>query len=315
MNRAIVPRACRAFMMTTLLLLCAASATAQQPDTGKIEVRTQQLAPNLYVLFGAGGNIALLTGEDGAVIVDDQFAAMAPKIRAAIALLSDKPIRFVINTHWHPDHTGGNESFGRGGSVIVAHENTLRRLSSRQFIDFFKAETAPMAPAGLPVVTFADSVDLHLNGEDISVVHVANAHTDSDAVLYFRSSNVVHTGDVFTAAGFGGYPFIDSSSGGTIDGLIAAGAAILSRIDDRTVVIPGHGPVSTRADIQTRQLMLTTVRARVAALLRKRRTLQQVLESRPTREFDEHFYHSGALKPDVWVQRVYLDLARALHEP
>ena len=169
-----------------VVLLAVASmfsaAHGQQVDYSKVEVRTQQLAPNLYVLFGAGGNVGLLTGSDGAVIIDNQFAAMAPKLRAAMALLTDQPVRFVINTHWHPDHTGGNEAFGRAGSVIVAHENTRRRLSAPQFVDLFKMQTAAAPSQALPVVTFADSVDLHLNGDDIAVVHVANAHTDSDCL-------------------------------------------------------------------------------------------------------------------------------------
>ena len=291
------------------LIFATGDVRAQQVDVSKVEIRTEQLAPNLHVLFGIGGNIAVLTGDDGTVIVDDQFSAMAPKIRAAVALLSEKPVRFVINTHWHYDHTGANEAFGSSGSIIIAHENTRKRLSTRQFIDFFKVQTEATPAAGLPVVTFTDSVDLRLDGEDIAVVHVANAHTDSDAVLYFRNADAVHTGDVFT---LGAYPFIDESSGGTIDGLIAASATILARITDKTRVIPGHGAMATRADIAARQTMLTTVRARILALLRKGRTLQQVIESRPTAEFDAQYYKGGAAtKPDVWVQRVYLDLARA----
>jgi glyoxylase-like metal-dependent hydrolase (beta-lactamase superfamily II) len=290
-------------------LLASPPAGAQQPDFSKIEVRVEQLAPNLHVLFGAGGNVAVLTGDDGAVVVDDQFAPMAPKIRAAIALLTDKPVKFVINTHWHPDHAGGNAAFGRGGRIIIAHENTLRRLSSPQLVDFFNMKTEAEPAAALPVVTFTDSVDLHLDGEDIAVVHVANAHTDSDAVLYFRNADAVHAGDVFTQQG--GYPFIDLGSGGSIDGVIAATREILARIGEHTRVIPGHGPLATRADVVRRLAMLVAVRERIAAQLRRGRSLAQVIDSRPTKDFDAQ-YGGGAIKPDVWVQRVYLDLARTL---
>ncbi len=295
--------------MCVVATLASGSSMAQQTDFSKVEVRSQQLAPNLYVLFGVGGNVAALIGDDGTVIVDDQFAPMAPKIRAALALLTDKSVRFIVNTHWHGDHSGGNEAFGRSGSVIIAQENTRKRLSTKQFVDFFKMESPPAPAAALPVVTFTDSVDLHLNGEDVSIVHVANAHTDSDAVLYFRTANAVHTGDVFTT---GGYPFIDTGSGGSIDGLIAASASILARIDANTKVIPGHGPVANKTDIQERQQMLIAVRERIASLLRKRKTLSQVIAAKPTADFDAAYYKSGPMTPDIWVQRVYLDLARAL---
>lgn len=308
MRRNFLRRVKRGALLFTAAL-ASGIVTSQQTDFSKVEVRAEQVAPSLYVLFGAGGNIGVLIGDDGTVIIDDQFSQMAPKIGAAIALLTDKPVRFVINTHWHGDHTGSNEAFGRGGSVIIAQENTRKRLSTRQFVDFFKMESAPAAPAGLPIVTFTESVDLHLDGEDIAVVHVPNAHTDSDAVLYFRHANVVHTGDVYTNTG---YPFIDTGTGGSIDGMIAAGAQILARIDEQTKVIPGHGPLAKKADVQSRQAMLVTVRERIAALLRKHKTLQQAIAAKPTAEFDASYFKAGPFTPDVWVQSVYLDLARSL---
>jgi glyoxylase-like metal-dependent hydrolase (beta-lactamase superfamily II) len=259
------------------------------------------------MLSGAGGNMALLTGDDGAVLVDDQFAPLAPKIRAAIARLTDRPVRFVINTHWHSDHTGGNEALGATGAVIVAHRNTRERMSTRQLVDLFKLEVPPAEPIALPVVTFEQSVRLHLDGEDISVEHVANAHTDSDAVLYFRKSDVVHTGDVFVR---GFYPFIDMGTGGSLDGMIAGSAAILARTGPGTRIIPGHGALATRQDLQDYLDMLVTVRERVATAIRDGRTLQQVLAARPTAEFDVRYARAG-IAPDAWVQRVYADLARA----
>ena len=288
------------FLTGTFLL---STAVAQQ-DFTKVEIRAKPLAGNLQVLFGAGGNMALLTGADGAVLVDDQFAPLAPKIRAAIALLTDQPVRFVINTHWHFDHTGGNEAFGASGSVIVAHQNTRQRMSTRQVVDFFKVTTPPSPAAALPIVTFAESVSLHLNGEDIDAVHVANAHSDSDVVLFFRQANVVHAGDTFVN---GPYPFIDMGSGGSIDGLIAAVKVMLARCDEKSQIIPGHGPMANKIDLQAYHDMLLTVRDRVKALLARGRTQEQVLAARPTAEFDAR-YGAGAMRPDIWLQRVYADL-------
>jgi len=298
--------------MTRLLLtaICGIGAVAfaqQAQDYAKVEVKAQQLADHLYMLTGAGGNMALLTGDDGAVLVDDQFAPLAPKIRAAIALLTDRPVRVVINTHWHADHTGGNEAFGTTGSVIVAQRNTRERMSTKQRVDLFNLEVPPAPAAALPIVTFDQSVQLHLDGEDISVEHLPHAHTDSDAVLYFAKADVVHTGDVFVQ---GFYPFIDVGTGGSIDGVIAGSAAVLARIGPTTRIIPGHGALATRQDLQDYHDMLVTVRARVATAIRKGRTLQQVLESRPTAEFDARYARAGT-RPDAWVQRVYTDLARA----
>lgn len=293
-----------------LAALCgfATCAWAQPaPDYGKVEVKSQQLAAHLYMLSGAGGNMALLTGDDGAVLVDDQFAPLAPKIRAAVALLTDRPVRFVINTHWHPDHTGGNEAFGGTGSVIVAHRNTRERMSTKQLVDLFNVEVPPVSAAALPVVTFDQSVQLHLDGEVISVEHLPSAHTDSDAVLYFAKADVVHMGDVFV---LGSYPFIDLGTGGSIDGVIAGSAAVLARTGPATRIIPGHGALATRQDLQDYHDMLVTVRERVATSVRKGRSLQQVLEARPTAEFDARYARVGT-RPDGWVQRVYTDLARA----
>ncbi len=292
-----------------LIVICSlgALATAQQgPDFSKVEVKTQRLADHLYMVTGAGGNMALLTGDDGAVLVDDQFAPLAPKIRAAVALLTERPVRFVINTHWHSDHTGGNESFGGTGAVIVAHRNTRIRMSTKQLVDLFKLEVPPAPAVALPVITFDQSVQLHLNGEDISVEHLPHAHTDSDAVLYFAKADVVHTGDVFV---LGLYPFIDLGTGGSIDGVIAGCAAVLARTGPATRIIPGHGALATRADLLAYHDMLVTVRKRVAAAIRQGRTQQQVVESRPTAEFDSRYARAGT-PPDAWVQRVYTDLAR-----
>jgi cyclase len=254
------------------------------------------------------GNIAALVGPNGVLIVDDQFAPLVPKINAAIGELSPAPVRFVLNTHWHDDHSGGNEPLGKSGAVIVAHDNTLKRLSTEQFIDLFNAKIPPKPPEAWPVVTFADSVTLHLNGEDIEAVHVANAHTDSDAIIYFKKANVVHTGDVFMGPA---YPFVDTGSGGSIDGVIAAAATVLSRINDDTKIVPGHYPVQKKPELAAWRGMLITVRNRVAEAIRAGKTQEQVVAAGITKEFDAR-YGKGFISPTVFVQRAYVDLKRTV---
>jgi len=198
--------------------LCGAPAAAQDPDFSKVEIKTEKLAATTYMLTGAGGNLGLSVGPDAVFLVDDQFAPLTPKIVAAVAKLSPKPVGFVINTHWHGDHTGGNENLGKTGALIVAHENVRKRMSSEQFIEFINMKVSAEPRDALPVVTFASDVTFHLNGDDILVRHVPRAHTDGDAIVHFRNSDVLHMGDIFFNMM---YPFIDTSSGGTVDGVVA----------------------------------------------------------------------------------------------
>jgi cyclase len=292
--------------------LSACGAAAAQQDAGKSEVRTEKLADNVHMLIAAGaGNMVLLTGPDGAILVDDSLAALVPKVRAAIAALTDKPVRFVINTHSHFDHTQGNEEFGKAGSVIVAHDNTLKRLSTKQLIDFFNIEQAATPKAGLPVLTFPQSLSLHLNGEDIEAVHAPHAHTDNDVILYFRKANVVHMGDVVQGPYYG---FIDAGIGGTVDGVIRAVAEMLARTDANTQFVPGHAAPMNRADLESLHTMMVTVRKRIAEGIAAGRTQEEVVASRPSKEFDAR-YATGYLKPDQWVQRLYVDLRKAAPPP
>ncbi|MDQ3229953.1 MAG: MBL fold metallo-hydrolase, partial [Pseudomonadota bacterium] len=218
-------------------------ASAQQ-DFSKVEIKTTALRDGTHMLTGAGGNIVASAGSDGVFIIDDQFAPLSDKIRAAVGKLSDKPLRFVVNTHWHGDHTGGNENLGKAGAVIVAHDNVRKRMSVEQLLLGNKIPASP--GAALPVVTFASDLNLHLNGDSVHVQHVAHAHTDGDALVKFERANVLHMGDVY----FNGlYPFIDASSGGSIGGLLAAIDSGLALSDDNTIVVPGHGPVSNRSEL------------------------------------------------------------------
>jgi predicted RND superfamily exporter protein/glyoxylase-like metal-dependent hydrolase (beta-lactamase superfamily II) len=293
------------------LFFAATPGGAQQRDFASIDYRTERVTEQLYMLSTpVGGNVAVLIGDDGAVLIDDQFDELAPKLRAAVAQLTDKPIRFVINTHWHFDHTGGNAALGRSGTVIVAHGKVRERMSTTQVGTLSGLPTPPSPREALPIVTFDQAVTLHLNDEDLEVTHVASAHTDGDAIIRFRKANVVHLGDVFFV---GSYPFIDTHSGGSYEGLLAALAQTLAGIDDQTRVIPGHGPLADKAKLREFHAMLTTIRDRIVAQIRAGKTLAEVVAAKPTAEFDAEW--AGSFwKPDQWVARSYTDLRRS-HGP
>jgi cyclase len=283
-------------------------AAAQMGDLSKVEYQTEKVAESIYMLStGAGGNIGVLVGPDGAVIIDDQFEELAPKLRAAIALLTDKPIRFAINTHWHFDHTGANATLGRTGTLLVAQGNVRKRMSTTQLGTLTATPTPPSPPEALPVITFDESLSLHLNGEDLDVMHVADAHTDGDAIIRFRKANVLHMGDVFFV---GSYPFIDTRSGGSFNGMIDALTTALAIVDDQTRIIPGHGPLANKAKMQEFRDMLVTIRGRIMGQIRAGKSLQAVVDSKPTAEFDAAW--AGSFwKPDQWVARAYTDLRRS----
>lgn len=270
---------------------------AQEP----VEIKATEVAPAIYMLTGQGGNLGLSVGEDGAFLIDDQFAPLSEKILAAIAGLTDKPVKFVLNTHWHFDHTGGNENFGKQGSLIVAHEKVRERLAAGGVIEAFKKEVPPAPAVALPVITFTEAMTFHFNGEAIRVEHPRAAHTDGDAIIYFEKANVVHMGDTF----FNGfYPFVDAGSGGSLKGVIAAVAQVLQRIDSDTRIIPGHGPLATKAQLQDYHQMLTTVHARISKLKAGGKSLEQVVAAKPTADLDGQ-WGKGFLKPDQWVAIIY----------
>ena len=263
--------------------LFAAVASAQQ-DFSKVEIRTTKLSDTAYMLEGSGGNLGLSIGEDAVFLIDDQFAPLSEKIGAAIARLTSKPVKFILNTHWHFDHTGGNENFGRSGTVIVAHENVRKRMSTEQLIEFLRT-TVPAAPGiALPMVTFAATVSFHLNGEEMRAIHVPRAHTDGDAIVQFVKSDVIHMGDTY----FNGmYPFIDTSSGGTIDGVVAACDLALGIAGERTRIIPGHGPLSDKAELKAYRDMLATMSARVKKMVADGKKLEDITASDATADFDD----------------------------
>lgn len=287
-----------------------AAAPAAMPAAAEdVKIETIPVAPGIYMLKGRGGNIGLTVGVDGAAIIDDQFADMAPKIRAAVAMLSDQPVHFVINTHLHGDHTGGNDSFGKTGAVIIAHENVRKRLGSPQVNPTTNAPIEPRAREALPVITFADSASLHFNDEDLEFTHLPNAHTETDIVVRFRNANIVHMGDLFVA----GFPFIDGNTGGTLDGLIRAHEAVLPTVDDNTKIIRGHGPLGNKAELQAFHDMLVVIRDRVAKLVKAGKSQDEVVAARPTKEFEEK-YGGTNFNAAQWIGRAYVDQKTALEK-
>ena len=291
-------------VQSTLWLALVLASPALRADEDKPEIQTQDLGQGIYVLFGEGGNVALSAGSDGNFLVDDKWAPQSGAIKAAVQLVGEGAIRFVINTHWHGDHTGGNENFSNAGAVIVAHDNVRKRMSSDQFIEALKWEVPASAPAALPVVTFGDGLKLHLNGNTVQVIHVAHAHTDGDALVLFTEANILHMGDLY----FNGmYPFIDLSSGGSIGGMIAGVEKGLALADEHTKVIPGHGPVTDRAGLQAYRDLLVSWRDAVKVHKDAGASLEQTIAAKPTAATDEAL-GQGFIKPDKLVEFIYRSL-------
>ena len=271
--------------LSLLAVLAAVPARAQEgPDTTRVQV--VPVARGVWMLVGRGGNIGVSAGADGVFLVDDQYAPLTGRIRQAVATISDRPIRFVLNTHWHGDHTGGNENFGREGVLIVAHDNVRRRMSSEQFIASLNRREPPSPRGALPVVTFAEGVTFHLNGDSIVVTHMPAAHTDGDAIVHFAKANVIHAGDAFNTAGL---PFVDLSSGGSIHGVIRVAERILSVANAQTRIIPGHGPVTDREKVRVWRDALIALRDRVKAEVAAGKTVEQVLAMNLTAPYAKDF--------------------------
>jgi cyclase len=288
--------------LAAALIALAAPASAQTDRMENVQIRVERVAPGVAVLFGRGGNIGLSHGTDGNVIVDGQYAPLTERILAAIRALDPDPVRFVINTHWHGDHTGGNENAARAGAAIVAHDNVRRRMSMEQLV---RGDIVQPSPSGaLPVVTFAEGVTFHLNGDVLRVVHVADAHTDGDALVHFTRANVLHMGDVFWNNML---PFIDLDSGGSIDGMIGAIGRALEMADERTIVVPGHGPLGRRADLERFRDMLIHVRNRIGQGIAAGRTLEQL---KAEGHADAYAHEGDFITGASFAETVYRSLMR-----
>ena len=280
------------------------SYSCAQQNFDQVQIQTEKLAEGVYMLTGSGGNIGVCAGEDGVLMIDSQYAALTDKIRAAIAAISDKPIRFLISTHWHGDHVGGNENLAKAGAVIFSHENVRKRLSVNQSI---LGNEVPASPkAALPVVTFTQGMTFHLNGHEIELFHISYAHTDGDVVVHFPKPDVLHMGDIYFE---GMYPFIDVAAGGSIDGMIRAVDQVLAMIDGNTKIIPGHGPLSNKEKLQAYRDMLAAIRERVAQHIKEGKSLEEVLAAKPTQEF-EAAMGQGFMNAERFVGIVYNSLKK-----
>ena len=285
-----------------LALLPSLALAQQQFDT--VTVKAQAIRGGVYVVTGAGGNIGLSVGSDAAFLVDDQFAPLSAKILAAVASVTPQPVKFVVNTHWHGDHVGGNENLGKAGALLVAHDNVRRRMSTEQFSALFNRSTPASPAAALPVVTFTDSVTFHINGDDLVALHVPPAHTDGDVLVHFTKANVIHMGDTYMTIS---YPLVDLSSGGNVNGFVAAADKALSVCGPQTVVIPGHGGLSNCTELRAWRDMIATVRDRVQAEMRQGKTLDQLKAAAITAAWDAKL-GQGFIKPPVFIEMVYRSL-------
>jgi cyclase len=295
--------AIRSLLLATLAA-SAGVASAQQQDFSKVEIKVTKVSGNVYMLEGAGGNIAASVGEDGIAIVDDQFAPLADKIRAALKGLTDKPLRFIINTHYHFDHTGGNASLH--DATIIAHDNVRKRLASSSVIGnggSVKMEQPANPKEALPVITFAHDVTLHVNGEDIRALHAPHGHTDGDSIVFFPKSKVVHFGDDFVRYGF---PFVDINGGGSTQGMIAALEGALTQLPADVKVIPGHGALSTLDDVRGFVTMLKETRAVVEKGVKAGKTLQQLQQEKVLAPWQN--YSGPFVSTDLFIETLYNEL-------
>lgn len=280
------------------------TARAQEPDWDAIDVRIEPVRGNVHVIFGEGGNIGVSVGDDGVFLIDDQLAPLTDRILAAIAEVSDQPVRFLINTHYHGDHIGGNEKLGKTGTIILAHDKVRARLLSLP-LNQSGGWIEVGAAIGLPVITFNDQLSFHLNGDEARATHVANAHTDGDSFIHFEGADVIHMGDLM----FNGlFPYIDVDAGGNVDGVLAGYDQALALAGDETLIIPGHGPLATKKDLSSNRAMIQVVRDRVAALIAEGKSLDEVLAAAPSAEYDET-YTWGFIDPVKFVTSIYRSLA------
>lgn len=275
-----------------------------QRDWSQVEIKNNVVTNNISFLLGAGGNIGVLHGPDGVMIIDDQFAPLSDKIKTAIQEFAEGELKFVLNTHFHGDHTGGNENFKANGATIVGHENVRNRLGTSFTNELWDRVIEAKSESFWPVITFTKDMTFHFNGEEVNFVHVPSAHTDGDAIVHFKTSNVVHAGDAFVRYG---YPFIDVSAGGSIDGMIAAQKKILEISNDDTRIIPGHGALATMAEVKELLKMLEETRDIVAKAKDSGKALEDLIAEKPLGAYHER-WNGSFINSDVFVQTIYESL-------
>lgn len=295
----------------TILVLCMLFLLDNVPSSQAqkfkdVEIIVNQLDNNgTYMLVGKGGNIGLSVGDDGVLLIDSQFKQLTDKILSAINnRITDKSVKFLINTHWHQDHSGGNENFVKKGAIIIAHENVRERLNAEQFVDFLNKTFEASPLNALPTITYKDSITFYFNEDKIDVYHLPNAHTDGDSIIYFNKRNIVHTGDIYVN---GRYPFIDHSSGGSIDGIITGIEKIISIIDNETKIIPGHGLLSNLGELQDYLIMLKDIRQQVHTMVNNGATLNEIIKSDITSKYD-NLYSDSFINSGDFLGFVYKDV-------
>ena len=292
----------RSGLVAGLLFTTLISVTQAQSRRLEGDIETVHVRDNIYMLMmEPAGNVLVSVGEDGVLLIDDQFAPMTDRILAAVGELSDKPVKYLLNTHWHGDHTGGNRNFGPLGIGIVAHDNARARMSEEQFHLVFRARSAASPPEALPDITYNDTMTMHFNGDQVDIVHTPVAHTDGDSIIYFRNADVLHTGDAYINRG---YPLIDIASGGTIAGQIKATNRMIEMVGDDTIVMSGHGPLSDKQRLIATRDMLVEARARVVGLLGQGKTLAEIKAANPLAELDPE-WEIGMIKSKLFVTIVY----------
>lgn len=266
-----------------------------------VKIAPIKVTGQIYMLEGQGGNIGLFIGEDGTFLIDDQFAPLTEKILAAIKSVGGEHPKFLINTHYHGDHTGGNEKLGKGGTLIFSHHNVRERLKTGSFIETFNMKKEAIAQEGLPVVTFSEDISFHMNGDTVQALHVPNAHTDGDSFIVFENANVIHAGDFF----FNGiYPFIDVTHGGSLKGMIKAVDSVLSQADAETKIIPGHGPIADKKQLETFRLMLVVAHKRLRKLKAEGKSAQEAAAAKPLADLDE-VWGDGMFTSDRWIEIIW----------
>ncbi len=286
------------------LVLMMISSTAQSQSIEEVEIGVSSVAEGVFMLTGRGGNLGLVVTEEGAFLIDDQYAPLTDKILAAVQSVTDQPVKFVLNTHWHGDHTGGNENLASQGTLVVAHDNVRERMSSEQVSEFFGRTTPPSAGGALPVMTFDNTVTFHLGNQTVHAFHVPHAHTDGDSVVHLPDANVIHTGDIVF---YGLYPFVDVDSGGSLAGMISAVERIAELADEDTAIITGHGPRIDRKQLLGYHEMLTTVHQRLTDAISEGQSLEQIKAAGLTAEYDED-WGGGFIPTERWIELLYRDL-------
>jgi|SRR5215203_3216322 len=287
-----------------MLFLIDNASSSEAQKFKDVEIIINQVNNGTYMLVGKGGNIGLSFGDDGVLLIDSQFEELTDKILSSINQITDKPVRFVINTHWHQDHTGGNENLVKNGANIIAHENVRERLSTEQFVDFLNREYKPSPVNALPTITYNESITLYVNDDQIDIYHIPHSHTDGDSIIYFNKNNVIHIGDIFVN---GRYPFIDHSSGGSIDGIITGIEKIISIINNETKIIPGHGLLSNYNELQDYLFMLKDIRQQVQTMVNNGASLGEIIKSNITSNYDS-LYSDNFINSEDFLGFVYNDM-------